>query len=145
MAHVGDLPMGCAAVCNASISVQRLGAEAAVQGDDTLLRQAMLMDPLAGAVCNPAEIWQMCDELLVAQERWLPQYKKAIAAAKRRLAKGPLLKLRPYTGAIRLKEKTVADMQKNANLQRRLAAATDKTRVEREANEARKAAKKAKR
>ncbi len=33
---VGDLPLGCAAVCSASISVQRLGVEAAVRGDDTL-------------------------------------------------------------------------------------------------------------
>lgn len=36
---IGDLPLGCAAVCNASISVQRLAVEAAVRGDDLLLRQ----------------------------------------------------------------------------------------------------------
>jgi alpha-galactosidase len=29
---VGDLPLGCAAVCNASISVQRLAVEAAIKG-----------------------------------------------------------------------------------------------------------------
>ena len=51
---IGDLPLGCAAVCNASITVQRLAVEAAVSGDDTL-RQAMLMDPLVGAVCTPPE------------------------------------------------------------------------------------------
>lgn len=82
MPHVGDLPLGCAAVCNVSISVQRLAVEAAIQGDDKLLRQAMMMDPLVGAVCNPNEIWQMVDEMLVAQEQWLPQYGEAIAAAK---------------------------------------------------------------
>ena len=81
MPRVGDLPLGCAAVCNASISVQRLGVQAAVTGDDTLLRQAFLMDPLVGAVCNPPEVWQMVDEMLVAQAEWLPQYRKAIAAA----------------------------------------------------------------
>ena len=43
--RVGDLPLGCAAVCNASISVQRMSAEAAVSGDDKLLRQAMMLDP----------------------------------------------------------------------------------------------------
>ena len=63
-----------AAVCNVSISVQRLAVEAAVHGDDKLLRQAFMMDPLVGAVCNPKEIWQMVDEMLVAQEQWLPQY-----------------------------------------------------------------------
>jgi alpha-galactosidase len=82
---IGDLPLGCAAVCNASINVQRLSVEAAVHGDDMLLRQAMLMDPLTGAVCNPPEIWQMVDEMLIACEPWLPQYKAAIAEAKSRL------------------------------------------------------------
>jgi alpha-galactosidase len=88
MARVGNLPLGCAAVCHTSINVQRLAVEAAVHGDDTLLRQAMMMDPLVGAVCDPPEIWQMVDEMLVAGEQWLPQYKKAISDAKRRLASG---------------------------------------------------------
>ena len=39
------------------------------------------MDPLTGAVCNPPEVWQMIDEMLVAQEQWLPQYKEGIAQA----------------------------------------------------------------
>jgi len=50
--QVGDLPLGCAAVCNASISVQRLAVEAGVFGDDLLLRQAMMMDQLTGAHQN---------------------------------------------------------------------------------------------
>jgi alpha-galactosidase len=99
---VGDLPMGCAAVLNATISVQRLSVKAALTGDDTLLRQAMLMDPLVGAVCNPPEVWQLVDEMLVAQEQWLPQYAKAIADAKRRLASGHLLPTKDYRGAARL-------------------------------------------
>ncbi|HPF33052.1 MAG TPA: DUF87 domain-containing protein, partial [Candidatus Sabulitectum sp.] len=40
----------------------------------TLLKQAMLHDPLVAAVCNPEEIWQMTDEMLVAQSEWLPNY-----------------------------------------------------------------------
>ena len=56
MPYVGELPLGPAAVCNVSISVQRLAVEAAVRGDDQLLRQAFMMDPLVGAVCNPKEI-----------------------------------------------------------------------------------------
>ncbi len=84
---VGGLPLGCAAVCNASISVQRLAVEAAVSGDDSLLRQAMLMDPLIGAVCDPPEILRMVDELLVAEAKWLPQYRKPISEAKKRLLK----------------------------------------------------------
>ena len=48
----------------------------------------MLHDPLVGAVCNPEEVWQMTDEMLVAQAQWLPQYAAAIPAAKARLATG---------------------------------------------------------
>ncbi|MBF0245826.1 MAG: alpha-glucosidase/alpha-galactosidase, partial [Planctomycetes bacterium] len=84
---VGPLPLGCAAVCNVSISVQRLAVEAAVHGDVMLLKQAMMMDPLTGAVCDPIEIDQMTDEMLAAQARWLPQYTKAIPEAKKRLAR----------------------------------------------------------
>ena len=108
---VGDLPLGCAAVCSQSAWVQRLSVEAAVHGDIELLRQAALMDPLTGAVCNPAEICQMIDEMLVAQEQWLPQYAEAIAEAKKRLAAGNLIPTRDgYRGAVRLSEKTVEEI-----------------------------------
>ncbi len=82
----GDLPLGCAAICNASISVQRMSVHAAVAGDVQLLKQAMMMDPLTGAVLDPNEIWQMTDEMLVANEEFLPQYTQAIAQAKKQLA-----------------------------------------------------------
>jgi len=112
MPQFGDLPLGCAAVCNASISVQRMGAIAAATGDINLLRQAMLMDPLVSAVCNPPEVWQLVDEMLVAQAEWLPQYTKAIREAKARLAKGPLIKTKEgYKGAARKKIRTTAEIR----------------------------------
>jgi alpha-galactosidase len=109
--QVGDLPAGCAAVCQASIDVQRLAVEAAVYGDDELLRQAMMMDPLVGAVCSPPEIWQMTDEMLVAGEAWLPQYASAIADAKRRLSAGNLIPPRPNgAGATRQRVRMPEEM-----------------------------------
>ncbi|HUC91213.1 MAG TPA: alpha-glucosidase/alpha-galactosidase [Paenibacillus sp.] len=126
MPLVGELPLGPAAVCNASISVQRLAVEAAVHGDDRLLRQAFMMDPLVGAVCNPKEIWQMVDEMLAAQEQWLPQYGAAIAAAKERLAAGNLIPTRSYEGAARLKVKTVEEMRQDRDAANRNAAEADK-------------------
>ena len=46
----------------------------------------MLHDPLVGAVCNPEEVWQMTDELLIAQAEWLPNYAtEEIEAARLRL------------------------------------------------------------
>jgi len=83
---VGDLPLACAATLSASVNVQRMSVYAAVTGDVTLLKQAVLHDPLTGAICDPEEIWQMVDEMLVAQAEWLPQYAREIPAAKRRLA-----------------------------------------------------------
>ena len=130
---VGDLPMGCAAVCSASVSVQRLAVEAGVHGDDKLLRQAMLMDPLVGAVMTTPEILQMTDELLVEQAKWLPQYETAITKAKTRLETGKLEgTLIPtkvgYEGAARLKVKTVDEMRENRKEADKNAAATDKAK-----------------
>jgi alpha-galactosidase len=111
MVEVGALPLACAAMCQMQISEQRLAVEAAITGDDDLLRQAALISPLTGAVCNPPEVWQMIDELLVAQEQWLPQFKKGIAAAKKRLAKGPSIKTRDYKGSMRFKVRSLEEQQ----------------------------------
>jgi alpha-galactosidase len=123
---VGDLPLGCAAVCNASISVQRLSVEAAVHGDDELLRQAFMMDPLTGAVLNPPEIWQLVDDMLIAGERWLPHYKKAIAAARKRRTAGGRIATRDFAGAVRLHTKSVEEMQQDRAAATLLASASEK-------------------
>jgi alpha-galactosidase len=130
---VGELPLGCAAVCSQSIWVQRLAVEAAVAGDITLLRQAMLMDPLTGAVCTPAEIYQMVDEMLVAGEAWLPQYKEEIQKAKQRLSSANLIPARNYKG-IKVHEKSVEEMRKNKEEARKNAAEADKAKERPSAN-----------
>jgi len=112
MPQVNPLPLGCAAVCNVSVSVQRLAVEAARHGDISLLRQAFMMDPLTGAVCNPPEIWQLVDEMLVAGAQWLPQYRSAIKAARARLAKGPRIPTKSTVGAARLTTRTQAELKK---------------------------------
>lgn len=107
-----QLPQACAATCVASVNVQRMSKDAAVTGDVTLLKQAMLHDPLVAAVCNPEEVWQMADEMLVAQAQWLPNYRRLdIEAARQRLAR-PAVKTRPWTGSARLKIKTVTELRK---------------------------------
>jgi len=103
-----------------------------VRGDVTLLKQAMLHDPLVAAVCNPEEIWQMTDEMLVAQAQWLPNYApEAIAAAQERLvqhaAQGTRVQLREgWQGAARLPVKTVAAMATDKDYARKNASAADK-------------------
>ena len=133
MPVVGDLPLACAATCSASVRVQQMGVGAAVHGDVTLLKQAMLHDPLVGAVCNPEEVWQMTDQMLVAQAQWLPQYATEIGAAKQRLddaeAAGTRVKLQQTQGAARLHTKTVEEMTAQKEESRRNAQASDKGKM----------------
>ena len=112
------LPRGCAAVCNQSIAVQGLATEAAIHGDIELLRQAFMMDPLVGAVCNPPEIWQMVDEMLIEQAKWLPQYKTEIRRAKKRLSGQKRLGLKNTRGAARLRSKSIAQLRKTTKIKK---------------------------
>ena len=86
-----------------------------------------MMDPLTGAVCNPPEIWQLTDEMLVAQEKWLPQYTDAIAAARTRLAGDQLIATRDaYEGAARLHTRSIEEMAEDRDRANQLAGAADK-------------------
>lgn len=128
---VGDLPLACVPTISNSVLVQQLSVEAAVHGDVTRLKQAMMHDLLIGAVCNPEEVWQMADEMLVAQAEWLPNYAaEEIAAAKARLeahvANGTRVKLVETEGAARLHTRTVEEMAEDKAAARENAGAADK-------------------
>ena len=105
-----ELPLGCAATCSASVNVQRMAVQAAVTGDVDLLKLAVLHDPLVGAISTPEEVWQMVDEMLVAQAEWLPQYAHAIPAARERM-KTPKVKTREWQGAARQHVRSVEEMR----------------------------------
>jgi alpha-galactosidase len=104
------LPTACAATCSVSVSVQRMSVEAAMKGDLDLLKLAVLHDPLVGAVCTPDEVWQMVDEMVVAEAQWLPQYAAAIPAAQARLAKATV-KTRNWSGAARKPVRSVEELR----------------------------------
>lgn len=104
------LPMACAATCSVSISVQRMSVEAAMTGDIDMLKLAVLHDPLVGAICTPDEVWQMVDEMVVAQAQWLPQYADAVPAARARLEKGTV-KTKDWQGAARKSVRSVEELR----------------------------------
>jgi alpha-galactosidase len=137
MPVLGNLPLACAATCSASVRVQEMAVEAAVFGDVTLLKQAMLHDPLTAAICNPEEIWQMTDEMLVAQAQWLPQYADEIPKAQARLEEaertGKRVKTVENRGAARLEIKSVEQMAEDKAAARANAAAADKGKMTKEA------------
>ena len=74
-----------------------MSVHAAISGDLDLLKLAVLHDPLVGAICTPEEVWQMVDEMVVAQAEWLPQYAHAIDAARDRLSRATV-KTRDWKG-----------------------------------------------
>ncbi len=119
------LPLACAATCMASINVQRMSVAAAVTGDVELLKLAVLHDPLVGAICSPEEVWQMVDEMLVAQAEWLPQYAHAIDDARARLAKGTV-QTRDWRGAARLDVRPLDVVRKEEAARERARAASRK-------------------
>jgi alpha-galactosidase len=104
------LPEACAATCMASINVQRMSVHAAITGDIDLLKLAVLHDPLVGAVATPEEVWQMVDEMVVAQAEWLPQYAHAVPAARARLAEGRV-KTRDWAGAARRTVRSIDELR----------------------------------
>jgi alpha-galactosidase len=104
------LPLACAATCSVSISVQRMAVEAAMTGDIDLLKLAMLHDPLVGAVCTPEEVWAMVDEMVVAQEKWLPQYSHAVPAARERAARSAVL-TQEWQGSARKRVRSVEELR----------------------------------
>lgn len=133
MPVVGDLPLACAATCAASVRVQEMGMEAAVHGDVTLLKQAMLHDPLVGAVCNPEEVWQLTDDMLIAQAQWLPQYQDEIPRAQARLQEATRQNTRVKTietaGAARLPVKTIEEMARQRDEATANAGTADKGKI----------------
>ena len=133
--------MGEASMCG-----QGRAAGAGGYGDIDLLKQSVMMDPLTGAICDPEESWQMVDEMLVAQAKWLPQYADDIPGARRRIAAAKKAKTykgtNKWRGAARVETKTVAKMRKNPTKARRSVASTDKAADQR-AKDAAKGAKKA--
>ncbi|MEV0951601.1 alpha-glucosidase/alpha-galactosidase [Promicromonospora sp. NPDC050249] len=70
---MGALPIQCAAVNQAYVSVGRLTVEAARTGDPLLVRQAALMDPNTASTLTPEQIWAVCDELTAAHGDLLPE------------------------------------------------------------------------
>jgi alpha-galactosidase len=83
----GKLDTSLAEIVHRMISVNRLCVDASCTGDVKRLYQAMMLDPLTGAKLDPRAIRQMTDELLVAEEQWLPQFNDGIKEAKTRLEK----------------------------------------------------------
>lgn len=82
----GALPPQMAALCASHMPVYDLVVRGIMDQDRDAIYHAMLLDPLNAAVCSPAEIKQMTDELALAERRYVPKFmtkglKRSAAAA----------------------------------------------------------------
>jgi alpha-galactosidase len=69
--HFGPLPDQCAAMNRAHMAVNKLVAEACVEGNREKAVWGLMLDPLTAAVCSPAEIKEMFDRMFKAERRFL--------------------------------------------------------------------------
>lgn len=69
--HFGPLPEQLAALNRTHMSIHNLVCEALLTRNKEAARYALLLDPLTAAVCSPAEISAMFDEMWEAEKEYL--------------------------------------------------------------------------
>jgi len=72
---VGALPEQCAALNRTNINVQLMAIQAAVTKRKEDVYQAAWLDPHASAELSMEEIKALCDDMFMAHEQWLPEYR----------------------------------------------------------------------
>lgn len=72
--HFGALPTQLAALDAAHIAVHDLVATAVLEQNREAAIYALMLDPLTAAVCSPAEIREMFDEMVEVQTPYLPEW-----------------------------------------------------------------------
>lgn len=72
--YFGALPEQCAALCRAHMAVYELCVQGILGRDREAVIHAMMLDPLAAAVCSPAEIRKMAEELFKAERAYIPDW-----------------------------------------------------------------------
>lgn len=71
----GRLPEHLAALCRSNMSFFELAVQAVLERDREKALHALYIDPLSAAVCSPAEIKSMFEELWEADRAYLPDWK----------------------------------------------------------------------
>jgi alpha-galactosidase len=72
--YIGSLPEQLAALNRTNINTQLLTIEAAITGKREHVYHAAMLDPHTSAELSMDDIISMCDELIEAHGKWLPQF-----------------------------------------------------------------------
>lgn len=71
--YYGELPPHCATLCEWNMRMYELAAIACVERDREAAVHSLMVDPLTAAVCSPAEIRAMAEELFEAEKKFMPE------------------------------------------------------------------------
>ncbi|GHO46668.1 alpha-galactosidase [Ktedonospora formicarum] len=74
--HFGPLPEQLAALNRSHMAVHTLMSEALLERNKEAARYALMLDPLSAAVCSPAELSDLFDEMWEAQREFLQPFEK---------------------------------------------------------------------
>jgi alpha-galactosidase len=72
--HFGPLPEQLAALNRSHMAVHALMCEALLTRNKEAARYALLLDPLSAAVCSPAELSALFDEMWEAEREYLQPF-----------------------------------------------------------------------
>ncbi|MBC7811636.1 MAG: alpha-glucosidase/alpha-galactosidase, partial [Burkholderiales bacterium] len=72
--HFGALPTQLAALDQTHMAIHDLVATAVLEEDREAAFYALMLDPLTAAVCSPAEIREMFDEMASVEAAYLPEW-----------------------------------------------------------------------
>ena len=72
--YFGNLPEQVAALCRSNMAVFELCVQGILNHDREAIIHAMMLDPLSSAVCSPAEIRSMTEELFEAEKDYIPDW-----------------------------------------------------------------------
>jgi alpha-galactosidase len=75
--YFGALPEQVAALCRSNMAVFELTAQGVLSGDREAIIHAMMVDPLTAAVCSPAEVRAMAEELFAVERAFIPAWTQA--------------------------------------------------------------------
>ena len=70
----GPLPSQLAALCRGHMGVYECAVEGIINKDREAIYHAMMLDPLASAVCSHEEIKRMTDEMAIAEKDYIPGF-----------------------------------------------------------------------
>jgi alpha-galactosidase len=68
------LPPQLAALCRSNMAVFECLVDGILFAGKEMIYYAVMLDPLTAAVCSPAEIYSMVDEMVEKEKKYLPKF-----------------------------------------------------------------------